>query len=133
MPSLRGTLPVSVPKLAYYAGVPGMVIAYAGIFSGLGALIGVGVGLLVVLPLTVSLELLVVWRFRRRTAHWPISVDVMPGPDGERIAVFTTESGNVSTLVLPDDYHPEDDNAEWFIRQVAPDLAEAIYGEEEET
>jgi len=127
-----GTVHVRVPKLNIWLGLLCMVVAFAGQASGSSVLLAVGIGGLAALPIVLSLHWLSQWRFNRRAKDWPVQVQVMAGPDGERIAFVTALDGTVSTLVIPEDYTPEDDGGLWLIQQVAPSLAELIADDEDD-
>src|SRR4051812_33631068 len=111
-------------------GVAGVPFAYAGMLAGQWVLLSIGIGTMSVMPIAVCLQWLYRARIERKIAHWPARVSVETNEDGQRIAFITTAGGSVSTLVLPDDYFPEQDGGEWFLRQVAPDLAKELYDEE---
>jgi hypothetical protein len=127
---LDGCVGVSVPKVNIYLGVAGIPFSYAGMFAEQWVLLSIGIGLLSVMPIAVGLQWIARLRIERAISHWPARVQVETNEQGERIAFVTTAGGGVSTLVLPDDYSPEQDGGEWFLRQVAPDLAEQVYGKE---
>lgn len=129
---LLGTVRTPVPKINIWLGLLGIAVAYAGMFVGSWLLLSIGIGTMSVMPIGVAVQWLMQQRFERKIAHWPVHVQVVPGPEGERIAFITATDGTVSTLLLPDDYDPSDDDGEWFIRQVAPDLAEGLYDEEDD-
>jgi hypothetical protein len=129
---LLGTVRVPVPKINVWLGLLGIVLAYVGLIGGWWLALSVGLGAVAVMPFGVAFHWLAQWRFGKKVAHWPVHVQVMPGADGERVAFVTAHDGTVSTMILPDDYDPEDDGGEWFIRQVAPELAADIFDEEDE-
>lgn len=129
---LSGTVRVVIPKVNIWLGCLAVGFSYAGLVTHHWLLVSVGVGSAAVMPFGVAFQWLAQWRFNRKVAHWPVSVQVMPGPDGGRIAFVTTHSGEVSSLVIPDDYDPSDDGGEWLFRQVAPDLADLIAEDNEE-
>lgn len=129
---LSGCVPARVPKLNIWLGLVGTVIAWVGLFTDNWLALSIGIGAIGALPIMLGLHWLTRWRFDRKIAHWPVHVQVMPGEDGERVAFITTHDGSVSSMILPDDYDPSDDDGEWFIRQVAPDLAEGLYDDDKE-
>jgi hypothetical protein len=129
---LLGCIGVSVPKVNIFLGVLGIPLAYVGMLAGQWALLSIGIGTLSVMPIAVSLQWLGQRRIERMTAGWPTQVQVMRGPEGERIAFVTTNNGTVSTVILPEHYSPEDDGGEWLIREVAPDLAAMLFTDDEE-
>lgn len=122
-----GSVRVFVPRINIWLGLLGILFAYAGMFANQWLLLSIGVGTMSVMPIGVGVQWLAMWKFERRTAHWPLRVEVEPGPDDTRIALVTSNDGSVSTLELPDGYDPMDDDGEWFIRQVAPDLAHDLF------
>lgn len=128
---LAGTVRVPIPKVNIWAGLLGILSAYLGMLSGSWLALSIGIGAAGVMPFAVSLHWLAQKRFDRKVKHWPVSVQVMPGPDGERVAFVTAHGGEVSTLIIPDDYDPDDDGGLWLIRQVAPELAEMLEEEDE--
>lgn len=126
-----GTVRVTVPKINIWVGLLSFALAFAGEMSGSGFLLAVGIGGLGVMPIAVALQWLAQWKFSRKMKDWPVSVQVMPGPDGERIAFVTSQDGTVSSLQLPDGYDPDDDQGEWLIRELAPELAAMIFDNED--
>lgn len=123
---LSGTVPIQVPKVNIWLGLVCGVCAYVGQVFGPWWLLAVGVGGLIVMPLSIAFQWLGRARFLRMVAHWPSHVQVIER-DGERIAVVTLAGGGMTTLPLPDGYDPTDDDGEWFLRQLAPDLAAQIF------
>jgi hypothetical protein len=128
---LYGSVRVVVPKINVWIGLLGFVLAYAGMLSGYSLLLAIGVGALGVVTIGVSCHWLAQWRFNRKAKDWPVQVQVMLGPEGERIAFVTALGGDVSTIILPDDYNPEDDGGLWLIEQVAPSLRALIADDDE--
>ena len=124
------TVRVQVPKLNIVLGLACLALALAGQILDESTLLAVGVGGMAALPIVLALKWIEQWQFNRKAKDWPVSVQVMPGPEGERIAFVTALDGTVSTLVIPDDYDPEDDGGRWLIEQVAPSLAELLDDEE---
>lgn len=129
---LLGSVRVRIPKVGVYIGLLGSPVAYIGSIIDNPIVTGAGIGMLTVMPLGVAFEWLAQRRLERKTKHWPAQVQMMLGPDGGRIAFVTTQGGSVSSLQVPDDYDPDDDFGEWFLREVAPDLAAMIFDDDEE-
>lgn len=122
--ALSGGVRVFVPRVNVWLGLGGVVLSYAGMFAGSWIMLSIGIGTVSVMPVGVAYQWLYQHRFEKKIAHWPEFVQVMPNEDGERVAFIRARDGTVSTLVLPDDYDPDDDNGRWFLEQVAPDLIE---------
>jgi hypothetical protein len=129
-PGVYGSVRADVPKVNIVIGLAGVFVAYGGIVSANAFVLAIGLGSLTVMPFGVALQWLMQWRMQRKIRSWPIHIEVETSADGERIAFVTLAGGDVLTMPLPEDYHPESDGGEWFIRQVAPDLAKALYADE---
>lgn len=127
---VKGSVRVDVPKLNVWIGLICGVFAYLGMIIGDWVLLAIGIGGLIVMPIGVAAQWLAQARMERKIGHWPELVQVIPNEDGERVAFVRLRNGDMISLVLPEDYSPDDDGGEWFFRQVVPDLATDIFGEE---
>lgn len=123
---------VSVPLARWQVALPlaGLPVAYAGAMGDWYGVTLLGLALLGILPIHCALCALFEWRMQRRFASLPVEVNFERGPDGERVAFVTRQDGGITSLAIPDDYDPDQDGGAWLIRQVAPDVAELLFGRE---
>lgn len=122
------TVTLSAFQIAFaLAGIP---LAYIGFLVGPWWLLAPAIGCLSALPLVCLAHWLAQEQTRRRIGWLPVEAHLMPGADGEQVAVVTRLDGSMTTLEVPDDYDPAQDGGQWLVEQLAPEPVEGLRFEE---